>query len=423
MEISREIRKNVLVIKLDGRLDARWADYVGQVIEKEVKAGYHNFILDLETLNYISSAGLRTFLGLKKKLQPVDGSVVISGLTDFTRKVFEISNFNKLFQIFDSVSEAEGHIAKGKEPVTQKETTEVVELENATYRYQVLKQEPSVLVVNGSINKLPFAQYSETDMTQQPLSNIRYAIGIGSLGDNYKDIKDTFGEMLVLNHNVFYLPTDGSDVPDFLLTRHLDTAVNICTLFSAAFQGDFNLSIRFKAKHKEKGISIADLYEDLFKLCENLESFKGLFAIVICAETVGLLGASLKKSPIKENASSNGQQILSKENLKNWLNFSADPGNKNKILCAVGLGFNRKKVSDFSNNFIQSLFHISENDQDIFTHNHGAVFDFMPLAPEAYDVEKEIEKIIQHGNCISVLHLLEKSTLYEGMIGICAINE
>ena len=421
MNISREVKNNVLVIKLDGRLDAHWADYVNQEFEKEVKAGFHHFILDLEELKYISSAGLGTFLGLKKNLQFVNGTVVLSGLSDFTKKVFKISNFDQLFPIFDSIAEAETNISKEKDSTSQKEKPEVLEQSNATYWYQVQGQAPSVLVVDGSIKKLAGAQYSKRDMIQKPMSDIKYAIGIGSLGDSYNAVKNTFGEMLVLNHNVFYLPTDGNDVPDFLITQQLNTDMKICTLFNAAFQGNFNVTVRFKAKDKENGISISDIYKNLFDICEKLDNFKGLFAIVICAETVKLLGASLKKSPIAEN-SREGLDILAKENLKSWLHFSVDPEHKNNILCAVGLGLKQKNITNFSKKLIHSLFHISNTEQDILTHNHGAIFNFMPLAPESYNVEGEITKIIQHGNCVSVQHLLEKSTFYEGVVGICAIG-
>jgi anti-anti-sigma factor len=423
VEITREIRKDILVIGLDGRLDAYWADFVDQALDKEVKAGYYNFIIDLEHLTYISSAGLSTFLTLKNQLQLVGGIVVLSGLKAFIKKIFEISSFDQLFRIFDSVSNAESQFYEEKEAESPIEIREVIELRNVTYWLPEATPEPSTLSVDGSIARLQNAQYSETDLIQKSLTELQYAIGIGSLGDTYEEVKNTFGEMLVLNHNVFYLPTDGNDVPDFLITSHSSLDVKISMLFSAAFRDDFNLVVRFKAKSKEKGLSFSDIYKNLFDICERLENYKGLIAIVVCSETSGLLGASLKKSPILENAPQNGKNILAKNNLKEWLRFSIDLEHKNKTICAVGLGLDRTKMGNFSERFLQSLFHISDNGSNIITHNHAAIFDFMPLTPYSYDIEEEIDKIVQHGECISVQHLLDKSTLYEGIIGICAIGE
>lgn len=408
---------------MSGRLDAHWADYVDKVLDKEVKAGHYIFIFDLSRLNYISSAGLGIFLRLKKKLELVNGSVVFTELSEFTKKIFKISNFHQLFQIYGSVSEAETAILDAAKSGSKKENAEFLEQNTANYLYQIMRQEPTALVIDGSIKKLSGAQYSEIDMVQKPLSDLNYAIGIGSLGDKYEEVKNTFGEMLVLNHNVFYLPTDGSEVPDFLITEQLESGVNVCTLFNVAFQGNFNLVVRFKAKDRGIGISLNDVYKSLFAICERMESFKGLIAIVLCAETVGLLGASLKKSPISENVSHDGLDILAKENLKEWLHFPAELHHKNKTICAVGLSLESENEANFSNTLIHSLFHVSNNKPDILSHNHGSIFDFMPLTPNSFDIEEEISKVIQNSKCVAVQHLLEKSKLYEGIVGICVINE
>ena len=69
MEMLKRKEKNALVISLKGRLDSVTAP----VLEKdltELMAGEERFlVLDLGDLDYISSAGLRTILGVTKRLK------------------------------------------------------------------------------------------------------------------------------------------------------------------------------------------------------------------------------------------------------------------------------------------------------------------------------------------------------------------
>lgn len=59
----------------------------------------HNIVLDLTNLKYISSSGLRLFLGLLKETRAHGGSVSITGMSDYIRTVFDQTGFSKFFKI------------------------------------------------------------------------------------------------------------------------------------------------------------------------------------------------------------------------------------------------------------------------------------------------------------------------------------
>ena len=58
----------------------------------------HNIVLDLTNLKYISSSGLRLFLGLLKTAKPKGSHVYITGLNDDLRQVFTMTGFINLFE-------------------------------------------------------------------------------------------------------------------------------------------------------------------------------------------------------------------------------------------------------------------------------------------------------------------------------------
>ena len=87
-----------LVAVLEGRLDTAAA----AVTEKELQPLYDcdgkNIIFDCSNLEFISSSGLRLFLGVLKAAQPKGSKVCITGMSNELKDVFTITGFTSLFE-------------------------------------------------------------------------------------------------------------------------------------------------------------------------------------------------------------------------------------------------------------------------------------------------------------------------------------
>jgi anti-anti-sigma factor len=106
MEIQTRKEKNVLVVVVKGRMDAVTAPTFEETLQDLIATGENGFLIDLSDLQYISSAGLRSFLVLAKKLKPQGGDLLFAGLQGPVDEVFKISGFYSIFKIFDSVEAA-----------------------------------------------------------------------------------------------------------------------------------------------------------------------------------------------------------------------------------------------------------------------------------------------------------------------------
>ena len=86
---------------LEGRLDTAAAPET----EKEVQPLYEltgqNIVFDCSKLEYISSSGLRIFLGVLKNAKPKGSRVSIIGLNPDLKNIFAMTGFNKLFDGVD----------------------------------------------------------------------------------------------------------------------------------------------------------------------------------------------------------------------------------------------------------------------------------------------------------------------------------
>ena len=94
-----EIKKNSdeTIIEIAGRLDTITAPSLEKAIDENI-AQTKTLVLDLQGLEYISSAGLRILLGAQKKMQQV-GSMKLVNVCDAVMEVFDITGFVDILNI------------------------------------------------------------------------------------------------------------------------------------------------------------------------------------------------------------------------------------------------------------------------------------------------------------------------------------
>jgi anti-anti-sigma factor len=97
---------NALVIKVNGRMDAVTAPEFENKMGLWIDEGEKCFVVDLGSLEYISSAGLRSILIIAKKLKSINGKILLAAMEESVNEVFEISGFNSIVPIHDTVQAA-----------------------------------------------------------------------------------------------------------------------------------------------------------------------------------------------------------------------------------------------------------------------------------------------------------------------------
>jgi anti-anti-sigma factor len=106
MEISKKKEDEILIVSVNGRLDAVASPDFDKEIGQLMDEGELTLVFDLSELQYISSAGLRSFLMIAKKIKATSGKIALASLQDIVKQVFDISGFNQILPIFDSVDKA-----------------------------------------------------------------------------------------------------------------------------------------------------------------------------------------------------------------------------------------------------------------------------------------------------------------------------
>lgn len=106
MQISTRDSDGVTVVDMEGNLDTSTSGETGDELVRLVKDGNNKILLNLEKLEYLSSAGLRAILVAAKLLQHARGEMRICNPNDTVREVLEISGFHSLLRLHDTEADA-----------------------------------------------------------------------------------------------------------------------------------------------------------------------------------------------------------------------------------------------------------------------------------------------------------------------------
>lgn len=119
LEIRESREAEVLVLELIGRLDTKTSGALEKSVAANLGAGQRRFILDLAGMEYVSSAGLRIFLVLAKKVSGGPGGLALCGLSPQVKEVFDIAGFTRLFTLAATRAEALAGGGKPAAPVAK----------------------------------------------------------------------------------------------------------------------------------------------------------------------------------------------------------------------------------------------------------------------------------------------------------------
>lgn len=106
MKIETRKVYDVLVVDMSGRLDSHSSGDAGDRIVEIAQGEARRVLLNLEKLDYVTSAGLRVILRGAKLLEGKRGELKICNAREAVRNVLETSGFHSLIKVYDTEKDA-----------------------------------------------------------------------------------------------------------------------------------------------------------------------------------------------------------------------------------------------------------------------------------------------------------------------------
>lgn len=93
MEMTVNKDGTEVTMKLSGRLDTNAAPAMLDKLEELLVDDVTRFVLDMAACDYVASSGLRAVLNAQKKMNALQGTMVVRNVTGDIMEVFDMTGF------------------------------------------------------------------------------------------------------------------------------------------------------------------------------------------------------------------------------------------------------------------------------------------------------------------------------------------
>jgi anti-sigma B factor antagonist len=110
MEVTTTQYKRSDLVKPSGRVDSFTAPKLAEILDQITNSSRYKVILDMENVDYMSSAGLRVMINTQKTCKRYNrGEMVLACVPQRIYEALELAGFVPLFKFFDDVTSAVGY--------------------------------------------------------------------------------------------------------------------------------------------------------------------------------------------------------------------------------------------------------------------------------------------------------------------------
>lgn len=373
MQITRTPLDGVLQLNVAGRLDSYWADHLDVALAQAIRDDQHHLRIDLSAVSFLSSAGIAVLMKFHKQVDRIGGSLAVVSPSAPVRAVLDMV---RLTAVLVAPLDAPG-------PVPHRAAVDrQVEHEGVPFAVRELARDGSLCcrVIGGDI---PAERRSHaTEAISLGSSSALFALGVGAFGTGIDDCRARFGELLSIAGATAYQPADGTNVPDYLVSDGT-LADDVRVLYCLACEGSFTHVARF-----ERTIGLKAMTEACLEIagCDAA-------GFVLIGETSGLVGASLRRSPLIT------EDLFAFPAIRHHLTFTAERAFLRSLTLAAGVVARGHSARELPQ--LRPL-----GGDHLRGHVHAAAFPFRPLKKGEIDLTETVKLLFEHEPLLGVLHLL-----------------
>ena len=386
MRISTAQHGAVVEVIAEGRIDESWADHLASALDDVVRRGTHHVRLNMAAVTYLSSAGISVLIRCYNDLKQINGSFAVTAPSNRIRTILDLAGLSAL--LLTDVSGA----ARVDAPI---EHHVAIHTENGLF--EVLDaQEAKALAcrVIGDHQSLQRGNCGPGDMSQLRFPAGAFGFGIGAFGSDYSECRDRFGEFVAAAGAAAYLPTDGASAPDYLVATG-SLVPEVAMLYGIRCEGSFSHQLRFAPGDQARDIGLSEIVSTCLQSADAETA-----GIVIVAESTGLVGAALRRSPAMERNSTASR--FDHPNVRKWVTFTAEPAHAGSLCLVVGVASDSAATGP-----LQPLLRpVSRAGTGISGHFHAAAFPYRAIQKGRLQLDATVRVLFENQGPKGLLHLL-----------------
>ena len=388
MKVVRQIQGACMVVQVSGRLDATWAEHLLGVVRDIVREGHHQVRLDAAELEYLSSAGIRALLRIRRDLAAVNGSFGLVRAAPFVQETLRISGLEALL-------------------LSETETPSTAPAPAATPSAASCEQTPSVpgihfehhalaprgkIVVRVHAGWRPWQALSANAAVEVAFPRARFGLGIGAAGRDAADARDRLGEFVAAAGYVTWLPGDGAERPDYLEETER-FAPRLQAVQALVGEGEFSQMVRFGPESKDAFLNASDLFAEVLRATQADTA-----AMVGLVEVEGLVGVALARSPSAIQPADRPGEF---PEVRDWLAFCGERVHRQAQALVVAF------ISCDSAHPLAAHLSPMPSRPELRVHAHAAALAFHALPQGVLDLATSVRSVFEDNVPLGLLHLIE----------------
>jgi anti-anti-sigma factor len=383
MEIVTQQLGDALEVKVKGRLDNYWTEHLRHNLEEVIREGAHGIRLNLSEISFLSSAGVGLLVRFHTQLKGMGGSFVITSPSERVKQVLDLCRLSTIL------------LAERSPTAPPVHKTEVRRFSSPSGSFELIECAPEKALMCqriGDPTLLKGCRFGPEDCRTVPFPPATFGLGLGAFGNGFEDAQTRFGEFLAVDGSAAYLPTDGTNVPDFMVSSgELVPEMNV--LYGLRCEGGFTHLMRFETAGAESSITLAGLVRTALEV-----SGAPVIGMVMVVESAGLVGAALRRSPAA--ATGINDAPFKYPEVRSWLSFSTERLYSRSLALISGVGTS----SDCAP--LASMLRPLGAEAWPLGHFHAAAFSYRPLKKGSIDLKATVTTLFETETLQGVLHLL-----------------
>lgn len=389
------------VVRLAGRLDGEAALQVADTLERLLRDGERSVRLDLSGVTYLSSPGTQALQQAVQEYASSRAELRVTAPSAETREALAVAGL--LGKLADAGEGAAGRSPGGGGLDTTRDDWRIPTAKATRGIYEISSREAGAQLyarVHGRADAAVRGWIDAGDYLPVPFAEDAFGVGIGALGRTTADATPRLGEIVAAAGAVAHLPTEGAQVPDFDVGLG-GKPPGAILVSGIVLGGGFSLLARFTSESTSSGVPLVELA----RVC--LDGVGGPTAgMVIVAETTGLVGAWLRRSP----GLAANEMHLHLQGVRNWLGTSPEPLHRGTTVLVAGVVSRRPDAA-----LAPHLRPLARQDmvraftlgtQELVGHFHAVVFEYRPVPQRTIALRALVTRLFAQQRVLGVLHLL-----------------
>jgi len=392
MEIVTQQLGDALEVKVMGRLDNYWTEHLRGNLEEIIRGGAHGIRLNLSEISFLSSAGVGLLVKFHTQLKGIGGSFIVTSPSERVKQVLDLCRLSTILLA--------PTIAVTPPPVQK---VEVKRFSSPAGSFEVMQCAPGKpLIVEriGDPDLLKGCRFGPANCEMVTYPAATFGFGLGAFGHGFEDAQTRFGEFLAVGGSAAYLPTDGTNVPDFMVSSgKLVPEMNV--LYGLRGEGAFTHLMRFETGTAEVPLSLAELVRTALEV-----SGSPAIGMVMVVESAGLVGAALRRSPAAAAAVNDAP--FKYPDVRSWLSFSTERLYSRSLALISGVAASSECAP------LAPLLRPLGTEAWPQGHFHAAAFSYRPLQKGSIDLKTTVTTLFETETLQGVLHLLTDARIAAG---------